>query len=485
MADKIKTSLEKCTALQIWTGLIFVICFIFFWVIRQSTHEWDDFSYLSDILNGRHINILLGRTGYAFLFGALWKLQLALGIPGLTLDVLIRNFNILFLALSYSLIFRILIYFKISIKTAVLTILLLIAELSFSVVSSRVTDSALMYFSVLASYYAFLIAHERKSLKLLFTSAGLFGYAFLVRESALFFFWFFGIAIAYFQSRDLRFQRKKYLESFLVFLFIAISGPLFLVFNYQDTFVRQFKLSLLNGSFTDSLNIVGRLLLLCQSQINLITVVPAILGFIIFLRKAERFWLISFLLICLAPVFITISVVNGDALIEPRLYLGLFLTLAFFQANAVVYLSNFFKGRIKYILQIVIAAILFGLSFERYWEQYQAEKKKAEQYNEYYSELKPFLVNEVVLILGSESAVVKYRAMSDGFNPVSISPGWSWPKGKLNQVIEDNLEVGRKVIYDPRSSAYRRVAREEDLKKMTERFQLQDIGSGFVGVRYK
>lgn len=487
LLQKIKTRFNNCTALQLECVGLGLISFIFMFVIRyKGVWHWDDLTYLKNIYLGLPSELLLGRPGFMYPLIVIWHLVKNLGTSFYFIEDLIRFTNMIFLSAAYVYIFRILIALKFSKRFSFLTIVILLSEFSFSVVGSRVGDSALMYFCIAASYYYFLTAHETNNLKKLLLSAFLFGYAFLVREPALFYFPFFVILIAYFKSQKKLFSLKYYIGAAGT-AFVAAVVPIVLMFlNDRKRFVANLLHSSINGYQVSSSGLWENIVLLGEQQINFLLLPAVICGLILFFRRFGPKYTGGILICCLLPLAITFVVSNRDFLYEARLFFGLFFLNSFciaFLIEAVA--TRVSDSRVKIVVLAALVGVATIISFTRFIPRYRSELAELSTSENYYEKIKPLLGRQVTLIIGRETYYVLYRGMADGVPPSIISPGWSWPTGSLVEVV--NALLGRKmtVIYDPNSRDYMSAKRQKDLDEMTATFSLNETTNGFMQVNFK
>lgn len=487
LANKIKTRLTNCTALQLQCTGLGLICFVFMFAIRyKSVWGWDDLSYLKNIYRGIPSDLLLGRPGFMYPFIAVWQIVKALGGSLYFVEDVIRFSNMIFLSAAYVYVFKILSTLKFSVRLSFLTVLILLSEFSFSIISSRIGDSALMYFCLAASYYYFLTAHENNSVKKLLLSAFLFGYAFLVREPALFYFPFFIIMTAYLKNQKKLFSLKQYIWATGVAFAICIVPITFIFLNDSTRFIANFLRSSASGYQVSAYSLWENIKVLSEQQINLMLLPAVVFGFICFFKKVGAKYASGFAACCLLPLTITLFVSDRGYLHEPRLFMGLFFLNSFCIAFLIESLTAQAIGprQKKLVLAASVIAATF-VSFARFIPQYRADLAELAVSERYYDSIKPLLGREVTLIIGKETLYVLYRGMADGVPPSIISPGWSWPTGRLVEVVKTLLLQKRTVIYDPNARSYMGEKRNRDLDELTASFNLVETTNGFVQVNSK
>lgn len=478
--------LDQDSNLKLWSWVVGISCFICFLFFRiPGSYVWDDLTYLMNIHDSRYSFFILGRPGFTLLFGLLWYFAKNLGLNFYSFEVFIQICNIAFLSLTYVYIFKLLNFFQAQIGTALLAIALLLSELSFTAISSRVIDSQLMYLMTAASYYYFLKSHENSNAKLLYTSAACAAYAFLAREPGAFFWILFFPFYLFFRKQKMSFPTKNYLTFLALLILLSLSGPLYLYIMYREGYLKDISHSLTTTDYLRPIGFSNVVRIVFESQINLFTFPISIFGFYFLLKKHGTKWITGFLAVCLIPVLITVAILEDEALYESRFYFGLFIALAFFQAHLIEALFYKFKSRLK--LAVGLCASVFFLtayfSFTRSLDKYNFEKSETARLNFYYENLKPFLQNDVVTILGFESQYVKLRSKIDKLKVKVIMPGISWPKDRLVEELDAHLKNGKTVIYDSNTRRYLSSRRESDLKKMTDRFTLENLDGGFVKVK--
>ena len=483
--EKLISSLKAASNLQFLTWLTGFCSLCFFLLIRfPEIFYWDDFSYLMDIYSIRPSIFLLGRPGFTLLFGSIWSFAYKFGLDFSIFEKFIQIFNVTALSLVYVFILKMLVMFRVKPMAAFITILLLLSELGISAFSFRIIDSQLMYLAVVLSYFYFIKAHEASSLKLLRVSALWGVYAFLVREPGAFF-WFFYIVLYFvFKKQKKHFVNKSYYEFAAVLISLSLLGPLTLYLVYGDQYVDIFMRSFTSTNYLAPIGAINIIKEVLAYQFNAVTLPISLLGLYCAIKKYGSQWVAVFLTVCLFPIIITASILELEALREARFYLGLFLIFAFCQTLALEFLYKKLI-HLKNIAVLCTAAIFIFtayFTFVRYLPNFKLEKANAISKSKYYEELKPLLKDDVVIILGAETQIVKYRSHVDGLTIRAINPGISWPTDFLITEILLHLSAGRKVIYDPRSKNYLKETREADLKKMENFFKLEPIEKGFVKV---
>ncbi len=487
LCDKIKNRLSNCTALQLLSWCLGFVCFALMFAFRYTdAWQWDDITYLRYILKGQPTDLLLGRPGFMFPYIWLWMfLHNLFEVQFLVIENLIRILNIVFLTLAYVLLFRLLVAVKVSLRIAALTVLFILSELSFSIISSRMSDSALMYMLVLASYLLFVLAHERQNSRYLIGASLLFAYAFLVREPALVYFPFYIVCLVDFYRQKKLFPLKKYLKSGFLFLTICVSVPLILLAVYGKLYMYNFKISAPAYYFSIS-DLLQKFQLLWKSQINLTTFPLAILGLVLSIKSNGVRRLSGFVISGIASIPFFLPFAELELVVEPRLYMGLFFVVAFGLANLIDFVVKEISSLVfKTVLIATFSSAFMYISYLRFVPEYLSDLQQLSEQKKYYESIKPLLVPNATIIVGLETIYLDYRSTIDGVPIYFISPGWSWPTGKLIARVNKALSNGYIVIYDPKSRKTFRLKREKDLNEMEAAFKLTATKNGFVLVSSK
>jgi 4-amino-4-deoxy-L-arabinose transferase-like glycosyltransferase len=366
-----------------------------------------------------------------------------------------------------------------------LTVLFLLSEFSFSIISSRVTDSALMYLCLTASYYLFVRAHQEISFKKLLIAAALASYAFLTREPALFYFPFYLIFLLYFYRRDKLFSLKQYFAGAGLFLGLCLAVPGIMMLYYGSQYIDTLRFSSAHGYTPQLSGIVIKARYFWDAHVNLILLPVAVAGLaILWIRQGWRF-VAGLISVCFVPLLIILLVSEEALMLEPRIFMGYFFVMAF----GLAYLTDVVAQFIYYTYRpfaIGAACIIFTyISAVRFLPDYRADLSKIQYLENYYESIKPLINKDVVIIIGEETLYVGYRGQADGIGPYFISPGWSWPTGKLVERLNKLLSENLTVIYDPRTRHYQAAKRSKDLDEMTETFTLTETKNGFIQVTLK
>jgi len=485
--EKIKTRFSNCTALQLQSFGLGFLCFVFLFVFRyQSVWHWDDVAYLKNIIRGLPSDLLLGRPGFMYPFIWLWFVIKNFNISFYFVEAVIRIAGIVFLSGAYVFLYRLLVVLRVSARVSFLTVLFLLTELSFSIISSRATDTPLMYLALIASYYFFAQAHEQKSAKRLFVAALLFSYAFLTREPALFHFPFYVIMLFYYYRRGALFSFGKYLTSAALFTAVCISVPLIMLLYYGSYYTETLQYSIAKAYSPDLSDLLSKVQVFYDVQVNLILLPLGLGGVIVLIRQKGLQFFLGVIAAACVPLLFNLFFSGHALMTEPRLFLGYFFIVALGVAFFIDALASLIHGRRFKISAIVTAcAVVSFVLVTRFLPQYNADLSRIAHLVNYYESIKPLLGKDTVIIIGDETLYVAYRAHADGKPSYFISPGWSWPTGQLVEIINNVLSKNLTVVYDPRSRTYQQKKREKDLDEMTATFNLMETQNGFVLVTRK
>ena len=460
-----------------------LFCLIFLYGIRlPDTWNWDDFSYLLNIMLQRPSGLLLGRSGFTFPIEAIWYYTKPLGFSFSFVEEFIRHANIWILTLTYLLLFKILQYLKFSPFVSAICILLLLSELSFSTISSRVMDSPLMYLALVSSLYLFITSHNKQNKGMLYLSGFLCGYSLLIREPAVLYWPIFLVFFYLFKKENLLYTKKTYLLFFCIIALTSASGPLILYLMDGDEFINNFNHSFQNAKYFIPTTLSDILNTFLNSHLNYYTLPIGILGLYLYAGKTEhKNKIFAIAILCLFPVILSFFILSVDAVKESRFFFTYFLLNALGQSFLVDHLRKYYKN---HFITFFIVLTLFIANFYRCIPEYLSEKNIVARQNNYYEKIRPLLSPDTVFILGYETQMVRYRGLLEGIRVRTISPGWSWPKGLLVEDIKSLILNNRKVIYDSNAADYN-PERKADLEQMAQQFRLIEIYDGFYRIESK
>ncbi len=449
--------------------------------------HYDDIAYLRYLFDGLPINLLLGRPGFMFPLIWLWHiLRDVFGAQFYFMEATIRMANISFLAFSYVLLFRILVAVQVPLRTAFLTVLFILSEFSFSVVSSRVTDTPMMFVFVFSSYLFFMAAHEQQKPRYLTISALLFAYSILVREPAVFYFPFFLVMMVSYYRKNKLFTLKKYIKDGLLFLAPLITAPALLLLFFTDIYIANFKISSPTYYFT-TVGLIHKFQIIWETQFNHITLPIALLGLAIFLKTQGWRRFLAFGVAAPFSILLFIFFAENELVEEARLFLGLFCFLSLGLAIFINYVTDKIPQTLfRRTVLCIACAIAMYISYIRFVPKYEDDLREMVRQEKYYERIKPVLTSpNSILILGDESTYVHYRTQADNIECFLIYPGMYWPTGRLVTWIKSLLAKNLVVIYDPEGRKAHRKKREPDLNEMAETFKLTPIENGFIQVSLK
>jgi len=395
---------RKCrnlSPLEIYSCIIAVVAVFYISFFKfEGIWHLDDLTYTLWILSTKPYPLLLGRTGFCYPFIGLWLLLKNLGIANFYfVESAILYLNLIFLTFSYVLTFRILVAVKVPLQVAFVAVLLVLSELSFSVLGSRYNDTPLMLLCVLGSYYTFILAHEKMSYRLLLGSALLYGYSILTREPAVFYGVFFLVTVFWFKKRKLNFSFRQYGISLALSVLVSVSGPLLLYLFYGSSFYNSVVSSLSIYMYDDTFE--SKLSFLWHSHVNLVFAAAASIGIYLMYRRMKVYWLLSFFAVTLIPILIFVIVGGNELIAESRFFFSLFLLLTVPVAFLVVKIPEYFNNQVA--SSVVLLALIFGFMYSgtnRYLPEYEKSLALSRKIKSNYARIASVLTGKPVLILG-------------------------------------------------------------------------------------
>lgn len=487
LSEKIKNRFSNCTALQWQSIALGLACFAFMFLIRyKGVWNWDDVAYLKNIVRGLPSDLLLGRPGFMYPFIWLWWIVKSFGVSFYFIEDTIRIAGIFFLTGAYVLLFRLMVALKFSTRVSLLTVLFLLSELSFSIISSRITDSAMMYLCIMASYYFFVRAHQTQNFKKLVLAAFFFAYAFLTREPALIHFPFYLVLLIYFYNTKETFRLKEYILAAALFLAVCIVPVILMSLYYGSYYTETLRFSSSSAYRIDVSDLLIKADTIVKTHVNYILLPVALAGLVILFKRSGWRFSCGLLATCLIPLTFIMFFPNNGLVMEPRLFMGFFFMVALGAAYLIDAVGPLIANNRYLKVAITTAAVvIMYVSGTRFLPQYRADIAQIQYLENYYESIKPLINKDVVIIIGEETLYVGYRGQVEGIGPYFISPGWSWPTGKLVEKLNKALSENLTVIYDPQGRKYLEAKRAKDLDEMAATFNLTETKNGFIQVTLK
>ena len=416
--------------------------------------DWDGFEYIRKIYLHQKSDLFLGRIGYIYFFIPIWDIfKYLFHLSILDFHHVIRFFNIIFGSLTIALIYLTLkrIFRDWPIALGMALILLFSPEFIISI--GEIRTEIPVFFFVFASYFSYVMAFEKKNRACLYLSAFLFGYAFEVRESALFMIFFFP---AYFISVKgwKTFWLKEAILFAAIMLFTAIIGPIFFVITEGSKYLDKIKYWLSVGSYVD-LTAPLKYPYIIYSIINcgFRLQVLSFLGLLtLFMGKEKNNLLVIVSLIL--PALIGLCTL-GNATPTPRFFMICYPAFALLASIFIDFISDVFSSLLKTkqskgVIYLVLLICFLLISFphlSRYMKWDKEESKRLETYGLYL--LNNFPENTVFLIGQNSSVMGNYFIPLTNSIKEVIWSVWEWPGKDLGKVAKIYLLLDNIIVIDP------------------------------------
>jgi 4-amino-4-deoxy-L-arabinose transferase-like glycosyltransferase len=436
--------------------LLTLFSFIVLYYFKKSfIVNWDGYEYIKDIYFHRRSVLLLGRLGYIYFFIPVWDiLRIVFDFSILNFHHVVRLFNILFGSLIVAFLYLIIKKIFKNNLIALGSAFILLFSKDFIRYSVSINTEVMMIFFIILSFYFYVISFEKKNSIYLYFSAFLFGYAFEVREVALFSILFF--LAFYFSKKDLKiFNLKNYILFLTIMFFASILGPLIFYFIEGDKYIGSI-LYHLNVDKTLSISSFNKFIIL-NKLIKAYDVIRegfgillfAWLGFIILIfKKRYRELLIIF------SLFLPIIILTFYGGQDQRYFIVGYLSLSVLTSISLFYLIRYlcmFSKIKKYKKHIYLIFLLIMLSFNffNFYDDLINENDYSKHLEKYGLGLLNGYPDNVVFLIGWRSSLMgHYYIPLTGSKKKVIWSGWAWPGRNLNRRVENYLSQNKTIIID-------------------------------------
>ena len=458
--------------------LLAVLSFLLFYYFKlHFIINWDNFSYIQNIYAHLKNQLGLGRLGFIYFFIPIWELcSKFFKMPILKFYHVVMITNFIFLSLTVLLVYSVTKSITRNKLIALGSAIILTFSRDFIGLAGNVFTEPMMIFMIILSYFCYVVAINKKSLFYFYLSAFIFGYAFEVKEVALFSILFFP-AFLLTRREPKYFSVKNYLLFILIFFVTALIMPCYFYFkegnNYIHDIIRSAswnKLILSNWQQVYDVMKYGFGILLFP-----------LAGFIILLlRRKFTKLLIIFTLFTPSIIF------SFYGCRDKRYFVFAYISLSILTAYCFFYIIQYAKLILRFskkhsILYFSILLIcLASWNFAHFYRPLIEDKEYSRYLQGYGLKLLSSFPENTVFIIGDRSALMgHYYIPLTKSRKDLIWSGWDWPGKRLGEVVERYLSNGKKIIIDLDGFRWYR-HEKQDLMKLISSYRTKKAACNFI-----
>jgi hypothetical protein len=433
--------------------------------------DWDGYSYLRNIYDHKIAPLMIGRMGFVYFFAIIWDIFKIFNFSILNFHHVVRFMNIVFASLT-------IVFFYLMIKRifnnkliGLGSSLLLLFSKDFINYSGRVYAEAMMIFFIVLSFFFFTKSFESSKVWQLYLAAFLFGFAFEVRESALFSILFFLVFFIFKKSKS--FTIKNYFIFCVIMFVTAVTGPLVVYLIKGQDYINQI-LYWINFRKDISYPLIYRLVRVYNNIIDGfgMLILPLIGTIIMFIKRKYKELLIA---VSLALPIITFTFYGHMA---ERFFIVGYLGLSLLASAAIFYLIDYFsflKNK-RIFVYLLILFILLGSNFFNFHNELIREQKYAKQVEQYGLHLLNDFPENSLLIVGARSNLMKYYTHLTNSKKEIIGPDKKSVEN-INQTFREKLSINKTIIFDP--SQFYFLGARENIIELISFYDYEKNSDGF------
>jgi hypothetical protein len=439
--------------------------------------DWDGYTYLRNIYNHQISPLMLGRMGFVYFFAIIWNIFKIFNFSILNFHHVVRFMNIAFASLT-------IVFFYLMIKNifnnkliGIGSSLLLLFSKDFINYSGRVYAESMMIFFIVLSFFFFVKSFESNKVWQLYFAAFLFGFAFEVRESALFSILFFLVFFIFKKSKT--FTIKNYFIFCTIMFITAVIGPLIIYLIEGQSYLNQilYWKKFQEGTMV-SYPLIYRLISVYNKIIDGFGILLfPLIGTIIMIIKRKY----KELLIAISLALPIVAFTFYGHMLE-RFFIVGYLGLSLLVSAALFYLIDYFsflKDKKKFVY-LLILFILIGIHFLNFHNELIREQEYAKEVEKYGLHLLNDFPENSLLIVGGRSELMHYYTHLTNSKKEIIGPGKESVEN-LNKTFEKILYNNGTIVFDPNQFYFSRA--KENIMKAISFYDSERNPDGFYVIK--
>ena len=458
--------------------LLVIFSFLLFYYFRLDfIREWDTFGYIQNIYYHSRSGLDLGRPGFIYFFIPIWELcSKFFKMPILEFYHVVLVADLIFSSLTIPLVYLITKRITRNKLIALASAIILIFSKDFIRFAGDTLIEPMMIFVIVLSYFLYVKSIDKKSLFYFYLSAFIFGYAFEVKEVALFSIFFFP-ALLLTRSESKYFSVKNHLFFILIFLVTALIMPVYFYAREGNRYIRDILLT----SSWNKLNFSNWQQVYDIMKCGFGILLFPLIGFIVLLLRSK-----FYKLLVIFTLFIPNIIFSFYGHRESRYFVLGYISLSILTAYCFFYIVQYSKFVLRlpnkhlsvYFYIILMCLALYNSIY--FYQPLIANKEYAKSLRIHGLMLLNSFPENTVFIVGVYSALMgQYYIPLTRSRKQLIWSGWNWPHKRLEKVVGRYLSHGKRIIIDLDGFQWRQ-DEKQDVARLIASYKTKEAGNNLI-----